>query len=534
VTARHRAEYQAAGWWTSESVSDLVHGHATARPEATAYRDDHGVLPWHRYDAHASSLARVLAGLGVAPGTRAAVLVGDGAAFHVALLGCERAGLISVGLPARGNDGEHAELMGRVGSTVLVTSESVRGRPPAEVVVALEESGARVEHHVVLGAQGDPVLVSSRDGDGRREDAGAPGSLEGRQVPPTDLWLLNFTSGTTGLPKVVTQTQNRWLYQARMAIRSAEITHQDVVLSAIPGGYGFGLWSGHMLPAVLGLTCVQMERFTPEAALALIESERVTVLACVTTQLVMMLESDALAVTDTGSLRSVFTGGEMVHASQARRWEARTGSRVLQFYGSNEGGPVSGTTLADDDETRLSTTGRILPGTDFRLLEETRDEHGRRCGQLAVRGPGAHGSYWADDAANRDLLTDDGFVVMADLVSVDESDRLRVVGRQSDIIIRGGRNISAAVVEGHVLSHPAVRMAAAVPVPDAVFGERIGVAVELNDEVGDLGLTDLVGYLTARGIGKEYLPEKLVVVDSMPVSSGAKADKKLIRGLLAR
>ena len=105
---------------------------------------------------------------------------------------------------------------------------------------------------------------------------------------------------------------------------------------------------------------------------------------------------------------------------------------------------------------------------------------------------------------------------------------LKVVGRTSDFIIRGGKNISAPAVEEEVGTHPAVAMVAAVPAPDPVFGERVAAYVELRAGAS-LTLEDLAAHLAARGVSKEWWPEHLVIVDDLPRSSGGKVAKGDLR-----
>jgi len=100
-----------------------------------------------------------------------------------------------------------------------------------------------------------------------------------------------------------------------------------------------------------------------------------------------------------------------------------------------------------------------------------------------------------------------------------------VVGRTSDVIIRGGKNVSAAQVEDEVGSHPAVALCAAVAMPDATFGERVCVFVELRSGHDALTLEALNEHLAGRGVGKELWPERLEVVDALPRSSGGKLAK---------
>jgi acyl-CoA synthetase len=119
-------------------------------------------------------------------------------------------------------------------------------------------------------------------------------------------------------------------------------------------------------------------------------------------------------------------------------------------------------------------------------------------------------------------------MLMGDIVDIDEEGYLRVVGRTSDFIIRGGKNISAPNVEEEVGTHPAVGLVAAVPAPDPVFGER--VCIYVVPRVGAaVTLEDVCAHLAARGVSREWFPEYLVLVDSLPTSSGGKTAKGALR-----
>jgi acyl-CoA synthetase len=118
---------------------------------------------------------------------------------------------------------------------------------------------------------------------------------------------------------------------------------------------------------------------------------------------------------------------------------------------------------------------------------------------------------------------------MGDYATIDADGYLTVAGRSSDFIVRGGKNISAAHVEDEVASHPAVGLCAAVGMPDETFGERVCAFVELRPGVGALSLEGLRAHLAGRGTGKELWPEKLVVLPTLPRSSGGKIAKADLR-----
>jgi acyl-CoA synthetase len=521
--------YVANGWWSTRPLGDLVRQRAQESPDAAAYLGTES-LSWGQYDAAADRVAGQLAALGPARGARVAVFLPDGPALHMVYLACERAGLVVVGIPERAGDRELAHLVARTAASLLVCPETARERTAAQIAEAVRRGGAQLDRHVVVGADWT-VTAYDAAGEAVATDASATVAVEGRGLRADELWLLNSTSGTTGLPKCVRQTQNRWLYLLSLARDAARLDGDDVLMSLVPGPFGFGLWTAHFAPAVLGVPCVLQPRFDAGAALRAAAEHSVTVLACVTTQFQLMLRSPALADVDLTALRVLYTGGEAVPPESAREWERRTGSTVLQFYGSNEIGPFSCTRLDDPEPLRLTTVGRLAAGLDYRIYDEAGEDvtSGGGPGQPGGRGPGGYGGgYWDDPAADAELFTDDGYLLMPDVVTVDADGYVRIAGRKSDIIIRGGKNISAASVEADVGRHPAIELVAALPVPDPVFGERVCAVVVLRDGAS-LELPELVAFLAEQGVSKECFPEYLAVVDELPQSMGGKVAKRELR-----
>jgi acyl-CoA synthetase len=131
--------------------------------------------------------------------------------------------------------------------------------------------------------------------------------------------------------------------------------------------------------------------------------------------------------------------------------------------------------------------------------------------------------------ANAELIREDGWMMLGDHVEIDADGYLIVGGRLDDFIIRGGKNISGPAVEEQVAEHPSVALAAAVAMPDRVFGERVCVYVELKEGMPELTLEALIDELRARAVSKETLPERLVVLDALPRNSGGKVAKQALR-----
>ena len=498
------ARYRAAGEWGDETLSDLVARNARRRRRAGPDRRPR-LAHLGRIRRARDALAGLLAGAGFEPGAPLAVLLPDGPSVHVAYLACERAGHPIVAIAARSGIREIAHVLRRTGAAAVITHDTFGRAPVAELHAGLRDEGLDAVRRLVLPDLAvDGLAGATLDG-----AAPPPPATPAAPLDPDGLYLINSTSGTTGLPKCVVHNQNRWFSFARMAIDAGEFGAEEVVLSAVPSPYGFGLWSAHFVPALLGCPVVLMERFEVERMLELLERHRVTFLACVTTQMMMMLGSPTFAERDLGPLRTVFTGGEAVSAEAAARFEATTGAHVLQFYGSNENGAISVTSHGDADEQRLGTAGRPIAAMNVRLYDgETDVTASGGPGQVATRGPTGCLGYYGDAEANAELLNDDGWMLSGDLPTIGADGFLRLTGRASDLIIRGGKNISAVAVEAEASSHPAIALAAAIAAPDPVFGEKVCLCVELVPGEA-LTLEDLRAHMPARGVSREWLPERL-------------------------
>ena len=497
------ARYRAAGWWSDRTLSNTVREHAAAHPDKPAYVDHpDSTLTWHEFDEAATALASQLAGLGVRAGDRVAVWHGDTAAIHVLFVAIERCGAVVVGIGARAGTRECSQILLATTPRLLV-SDRARQSAAADLAV-------------------DTVVL-----DGLRLDSDTPQRAPEAPVGPDEVFLINSTSGTTGLPKCVVHTQNRWHYFHQQAVANGALNADDVFLPVIPSPFGFGIWTAHTTPIYLGATTVLLGKFDAAAACEAIERHHVTVLCCVSTQLMMLMASPAARRHDLSSLRVVFTGGEALPYQRAAGFEDLTGATILQFYGSNETGLLSGTTLQDSRERRLRTAGRLVPEMEVRFFDGDDDVTATGRGQPACRGPATSLGYLGGVDHDK-LYTRDGWMRMGDICELDADGYLSVTGRTSDFIVRGGKNVSAVEVEDAVTTHPAVAVAAAVAMPDPVFGEKVCVYVEtVNGNTVDL--PTIVEHLLGQGMSKELLPERLVVLDELPRSSGGKIAKGQLR-----
>ena len=399
------AAYVAAGWWGQDTPTDLIRRNAAEQPDDTAYvtwsrptseaGDVLGSIDrttWAGYDWLSDRVAAALLAAGLDRGDRAAVILPDSAAVHAAFTGADKAGVVVMGIGHRAGPAEIAHLFEKSGARAIITGPAHRGRPAAESVAELRQNLPALAHHITVDGLGQDATLFLND-----EPAPAPESVldfaeavETRRLGASELCLLNSTSGTTGLPKCVMQTHNRWFYFHQKAVEYSGLGADEVFCVPVPAPFGFGLWTAHYTPTILGVPTVVMADFDAAALLRLIEAERVTVLCAVTTQFIMMLNSPAFDDHDLSSLRLMFTGGEAIPYQRAAEFEDRTGCTVLNFYGSNETGMLSGTRLSDPRSARLRTGGKCEPEMDCALYDPDdgqRLPEGPRPARLPGTGP---------------------------------------------------------------------------------------------------------------------------------------------------
>ena len=295
----------------------------TPPPTSSSTTPRPAVLTWARYHECSSQLAAVFAQAGLEPGDRLGVVLPDGATVHAVLLAAEKAGLVVVGIGARAGRAELRHLLARTGATALVTHEDLLGQPADDLVASLRVDGVPGLRHIVvpdvLDLADSPVLVDGSPVEAPAA-AAAAGLLAGRALGPDDLFMINSTSGTTGLPKCVLHTENRWFYFHQLAVEAGALTSDDVFFGAVPAPFGFGLWTAHFSPGVLGCPTVLAAKFDVERTLRAVVAHRVSVLACVSTQFIMMLNSPLLDELDLSSLR--------VHVHRRRGGPLRAGGGV--------------------------------------------------------------------------------------------------------------------------------------------------------------------------------------------------------------
>jgi non-ribosomal peptide synthetase component E (peptide arylation enzyme) len=272
----------------------------------------------------------------------------------------------------------------------------------------------------------------------------------------------------------------------------------------------------------------------PDDILALAERERVTHLELVPALLIRCNNSTSISTRDLSSLRVINTGGQKLQPEVKRRAEGLIPScRVQEVFGMAEG-LLCFVRLDDPADVRYETVGRPVCQDDELLLvgEDGHPVADGEVGELLVRGPYTLRGYYGVPEYNARTFTPDGFYRSGDLMRRHPSGNYIVEGRKKDLINRGGEKISAEEVENLILSHPAVLNVACVPMPDPVLGERM-CAFAILRAGQTLTLDELVAFLADKGLARFKLPERLELVDDLPLSKFGKVAKNVLSEIAA-
>ncbi|MFB0532720.1 MAG: class I adenylate-forming enzyme family protein, partial [Desulfatiglandales bacterium] len=268
-------------------------------------------------------------------------------------------------------------------------------------------------------------------------------------------------------------------------------------------------------------------QYKGEKTLAFMEKERVTLIALVPTQLARLLELP-LDKYDLSSLRIIKTAGGYLPPPLAKKAEKNFGCPILGTYGTQDTGSISGVPITATEEQRYTTVGRLHPGIEIKILDESGKQVDKGgVGTLWFKGPGNSIGYYKDiEKTMTEAFDEEGFATPGDLVTLTDDGFLKIMGRKKNIIIRGGQNIYPREIEDYLLTNPKVTNVAVIPISDRITGERACAFVTLK-EGEQLTFEEMVDFLKTKKIATFKLPERLEVLDALPlVGESGKIDNK--------
>ena len=526
LTEKNSSRYKADGYWEGRTLLDSFDAAVASLAGATAVvAPDGRRMSFGELDEESRRVAAHFAALGVEKGDVVSVQLPNWAELVVVHLAATRLGAVTNPLLPIYRENELSYILQFARTTVAVIPGLYRhfdypamyaGMWPAlpdlkEIFVVGGEAQGRMRPYVELGMP-------------------APTPLPAAEFHGDDVPALIFTSGTESKPKGVMHSHNTMMYGTRTMPKILGLTRDDVVWSPSPLGHGTGFLWGMRQALTLGCKLVLQDAWDPEEALRLIEVERCTFTLGATPFAKMLLDSPSVGKRNTSSFRFFGCAGAPIPRQLGVEAQEKLGCLLIGMWGMSECF-VGSSSLAGDAEDKLwGTDGKAMPGGELAIFDETRTRilPPGEIGELATRGPHVALGYFNNPDRTKQAFSPDGWLFTNDLATLDAEGYIRIVGRQKDIINRGGLKISAREVEEFLLQHPLVKEAAVVAVPDERLGEKSCVFV-VAEGSHKPKLAELVGFLEERGIAKYKLPEFLVVVPNFPMTPSGKIQKFVLR-----
>jgi fatty-acyl-CoA synthase len=339
---------------------------------------------------------------------------------------------------------------------------------------------------------------------------------------------IQYTSGTTGMPKGATLTHQNIVNNARLSAEAMKLTAEDRLCIPVPFYHCFGMVLSNMVCVVSGAAMVVPAAFfDPLETLRAAEEERCTALHGVPTMFIAELEHPEFKRFDLQRLRTGIMAGSPCPIEVMKRVVREMHMREITIaYGLTEASPViTQTTIDDPVELRVTTVGKPLPHTEVKIIDAATGEIVPlgTPGELCARGYMVMKGYYRNPEATRAAITEDGWLHSGDLATMDAGGYVKITGRAKDVIIRGGENIYPREIEEFLFTCPGVSQAQIVGVPDPKYGEQVVAWIKL-EEGAQLSVEDIQKFCTGK-IAAYKIPKHIKFVDAFPMTVTGKVQK---------
>ena len=459
--------------------------------------------------ADAARYAHALRGAGLAPGDRVALQLEKSAHMLAVIAGAIRAGIVFLPLNTAYTPAEVAYFVGNSGARLLL-ADSARADALAPVA----------------GDCGAALMTLDPDGSGSFVNlaAGQAEDFPAEPCGPDTLAALLYTSGTTGRSKGAMMSHANLLSNAEVLVDAWRFTSADVLLHALPIFHTHGLFVATNVALLAGCPMIFLPKFDTETVIRLLP--KATTMMGVPTFYTRLLDDPRLNRDLVSGMRLFVSGSAPLLAETHRKWEDRTGHRILERYGMTE--TNMNTSNPYDGDRRAGTVGLPLPGIELKVCDAA--GHPVREGEIGVievRGPNVFKGYWQMPEKTREELRGNGFFITGDLGQIDADGYVSIVGRGKDLIITGGFNVYPKEIEMALDARPGVLESAVIGVPHPDFGEAV-VAVVVPEKGAKLD-PDALRQGIAAELAAFKRPKHIAIVTDLPRNTMGKVQKNLLR-----
>jgi len=452
-------------------------------------------------------------------GDRVALICGNSIDMAIAMFAVHAAGMQEVPVNPIYTRRELGHILSDAAPVAVVYDDSVSNL----IEEICGELG--ISRLIKIGGEGGRRLTDWREDNG----AGLPQPFP----DPDSLATLQYTGGTTGLPKGVNITHRQIATNiSQREARWRTRPDREFVLCVMPLFHVYASSMCLHLSVYCRGTIIIHRQYHPEAVLAAIEQDRISLLPVGPTIFNGLMAHEKFPGTDFSSLHRSYSGSAPLPEETLKQWEALTGCQILEAYGQSETGPVL-TANPDDRPIVPGSVGVPLPQTEIEIVDVGTGTNVLAVGEegeIRARGPQIMSGYRNRPEETAQSLRD-GWLYTGDIGRLDEDGILYITDRKKDMVIVGGYNVYPREIDEVLFAHPDILEAAAVGVPDSYRGEIIHAFVVLRRSIPDAELA-LTEYCSAE-LAKYKVPARFHIVDQLMKTTIGKIDKAAMRQSLA-
>lgn len=505
-----------------QTLTHWLRAHARGRPDAVALSDGEGDLTWGDLAAAVARLTSGLAGLGIGRGDTVGVQLPNLRSFVIAFLAVTARGGIFQTLHMPYRSKELLGLLADSGACAVIVTNADKDSRTQDILSVRADLPAL--NHVITAGSAPEGCVALADLMSAQADP-----ADQVEATTDDPYLLLYTSGTTAAPKGVPHVYRSFLNNALLSAGEMQIGADSRILSLAPMSHLYGLFTLHLALAT-GATTVLLPAFNPATLLDDLTTARATHIYAAPAHFAPFVAQGALQPAHLQTARLLCLSGAAVPQALARAVdESMANGAVIQLWGMSELQAGTFGRPGDAEDKRHTTAGQAVPNTEIRVLDDAGQPlpPGQE-GALQVRGPSVFAGYLNRPDETARSFDTDGWFATGDLAVIDADGFMTITGRTKEIINRGGVKYNPVEVEEILTALPAIAQCAIVPMPDPDLGERGCLCVQLAPGAS-LTLEQATAPLAAAGMAKYKWPERLVILDDLPLTP----TRKIMRGKLS-
>jgi acyl-CoA synthetase (AMP-forming)/AMP-acid ligase II len=522
--------YLSSGQWTDESFVDYLELHAKRTPNAVAIIDEDGKkTTYSEYHKQTDQIALALLELGILPNDRIAIQLPNRSEFILSLMGAVKASILPVVCHMPYSEQDLDYVISLTEAKAIIIQDNFKNRNYLEMVKKVQKRHACLKYIIVISDNQYVETVNFYDLL-QKEIKSTNFQLSETRPVGTDPFVITFTSGTTGKPKAVLHLHANNLFWIKQLNGIWEFPEEGKWLIVTPLAHLTGLALGVWRSLYRGDTITLLSSWNVNKAVELIESSKSSHFAGVAPMLIDIARFEGLEKRDISSLRGIVYAGAPCPIDILKTLHRRTGCKIYSNYGYSEG-PVTHFTLTEDELNTSSTSfGHVADWVEAKIIDESGNELHAPCeGEVLVRGANFIPGYYGQPENNKKMFDDEGWFNSGDIVRIDKNGYGTFLSRKDDLINRGGYKIDPREIEEVLFTHPIISQVVVVAMPDERLGERIAAFLIQKDNSKPLSLGEITRFLSEKGVGKEYWPEAIKIVDSFPLTPSGKIQRFAIR-----